>query len=137
MNNIEKLRIYFNMPNATEYELLDRYIDLSYNDMIKCQIKGLGRSLHLVAKDVSTQEECEMYNFLENQGDMLCVLETWQNIYTDNLEKDTADNLWHKYGDLYIYATDEEIKAFIADIKKSPHNTEGWFGKRYKLQEYN
>lgn len=132
MNELEKLRHYFNLPNATEEDIFNRYVDLSYDDMIKCQVEGLGRSLHLVAKDVNTQEECDMYNFFEDMGGMLYILEEWQDRYTDDLEEDTS---WHEYGDIYIYATDEEIKAFIADIKKSPF-TADWFGKRYKLQEY-
>lgn len=136
MDELEKLRIYFNTPNATEDDLFNRYYDLSYDDQVKCQIEGLGRSLHLVAKDVNTQEECDMYNFFLDMGGMLYILEEWQDRYTDDLEEDDEDTSWHEYGDIYIYATDEEIKAFIADIKKSPF-TEGWFGKRYKLQEYN
>lgn len=135
MDELEKLRIYFKMPNATDDEIFNRYVDLSYDDMVKCQIKGLGRSLHLVAKDVNTQEECDMYNFFEDMGGMFHILEEWQDRYTDDLEEDDEDTSWHEYGDIYIYATDEEIKAFMADIKKSPF-TADWFGKRYKLQEY-
>ena len=135
MNEIEKLRIYLNKPNATEDDIFDAYYNLDYDDQIKCQTECLGRSLHLVAKDVNTVDECDMYNFFEDMCNMLYVVEEWQDRYTDD-EEDDNDTSWHEYGDLYIYATDEEIKAFIADIKKSPF-TEDWFGKRYKLQEYN
>ena len=91
MNEIEKLRFYFNMPNATDDDIFNRYVDLSYDDIIKCQVEGFGRSLHLVAKDVNTQEECDMYNFFEDIGGMLYILEEWQDRYIDDLEEDDED----------------------------------------------
>ena len=134
MNALEKLIKYYDLPEDTDlYDVYDKYCDEYYNQQEKIQTDVLGRTRKLVATNVSTMEECDMDNFLDEQGDIYFVELLWENRHNEP----QAYKMCNEYADLYIYATDEEIKAFIDALKERSDLTEDWFGHLYKLQEYN
>lgn len=134
MSVLEKLIKYYNLPKDTDlYDVYNEYYAEYDNKREKIQTNVLGRTRKLVATNVNTMEECDMDNFLDEMGDVYFVELIWENRHNEP----QAYKMWNEYADLYIYATDEEIKAFTDALKERSDLTEDWFGHLYKLQEYN
>ena len=92
-----------------------------------------GRKLYLVAENVNTMEECDLDpNFLgDGRGDVYDIFVEWKNRRTGKDWKGCTE-----YADLYIYATEDEIKRYMASFENEKGLCLDWFGPYYVLAKY-
>ena len=130
----KKLQKYFNMPTYDKDAIIDAYDDLDYETRKKVQVEVLGRKLQLVATNVDTVDEIDIPNFFDGIDKMELVENVWLNKHPMGTPSQ-YDASWDEYADVYIYATDEEIKGFTKFLKKCLYTPE-WFGTLYEVKGY-
>ena len=92
-----------------------------------------GRQPYLVASNINMMEECDLDpNFLaEVRGNVYDIYVIYKNRHQGPEWKECTE-----YADLYIYATEEEIKRYMDSFKNEKKLCDGWFGPFYKLAKY-
>lgn len=92
-----------------------------------------GRQPYLVASNINMVEECDLDpNFLaEGRGNVYDIYVMYKNRRQGSEWKGCTE-----YADLYIYATEEEIKSYMDSFKNEKKLCDEWFGPFYKLASY-
>ena len=128
---VEDKKAYYDANNFIDEDMFE---NLEEEDKIKLQEK-LGRTRLLICETVSMHDECDMCYFLDER------LPNFIYELIDYNEEDCEEDEdydFHNdtgFGNLYIYATKEEAKKFIEELKKDPF-IDKWFGKHYKFINY-
>jgi len=110
----------------------DDFYDLDEEEQLALQ-KEWGRTLYLVASDVNMMEECDLDpNFLaDGRGDVYDIIVEFKNRRTGPDWREC-----NEYADIYIWATEEEIKRYVDSLKREKNLCDDWFGPHYKLAQY-
>lgn len=92
-----------------------------------------GRQPYLVASNINMMEECDLDpNFLaDGRGNVYDIYVMYKNRRQGPEWKECTE-----YADLYIYATEEEIKRYMDSFKGEKKLCDEWFGPFYKLASY-